>query len=229
MPREVERSRQAAWLCSWLGALRRRRHTGGRLCFAAMNWSALPRGLFLALVAVASLGFFGQSSDTAAAVSAQARGSSVAFKPLGQDAFVASRLLAVQTLVVVDGARAVPSARLLARRIEQRDGVMESLCTGIIRDADTVAAALRHARQAHISRPSVSEITAAALSAILSRATSDVKKKLDALIKSEGVLVSDMFEMQMLMNHLSQLSEMAASITSATNSAISAMARNVKS
>ncbi|MBV9005774.1 MAG: DUF5407 family protein [Solirubrobacterales bacterium] len=153
----------------------------------------------------------------------------MAFKPLGQDAFVASRLLAVQTLVVVDGARAVPSARLLARRIEQRDGVMESLCTGIIRDADTVAAALRHARQAHISRPSVSEITAAALSAILSRATSDVKKKLDALIKSEGVLVSDMFEMQMLMNHLSQLSEMAASITSATNSAISAMARNVKS
>ncbi|MBV9941051.1 MAG: DUF5407 family protein, partial [Solirubrobacterales bacterium] len=37
------------------------------------------------------------------------------------------------------------------------------------------------------------------------------------------------FEMQMLMNRLSQLSEMATSVASATNSAIASMARNVKS
>ena len=37
-----------------------------------------------------------------------------------------------------------------------------------------------------------------------------------------------MFEMQMLMNHLSQLSEMATSVVSASNSAIADMARNVK-
>jgi Family of unknown function (DUF5407) len=37
-----------------------------------------------------------------------------------------------------------------------------------------------------------------------------------------------MFEMQMLMNHLSQLSEMSGSAVSAANSAISSMPRNVK-
>jgi hypothetical protein len=35
--------------------------------------------------------------------------------------------------------------------------------------------------------------------------------------------------MQMLMNHLSQLSEMATAVVSSANSAISSMARNVKS
>jgi len=34
--------------------------------------------------------------------------------------------------------------------------------------------------------------------------------------------------MQLLMNHLSQVSEMSTSIVSASNSAISSMARNVK-
>lgn len=42
-------------------------------------------------------------------------------------------------------------------------------------------------------------------------------------------LVADMFAMQMLMNHLSQLSEMSTSVVSAANSAISSMARNIKS
>jgi hypothetical protein len=41
--------------------------------------------------------------------------------------------------------------------------------------------------------------------------------------------VADMFEMQMLMNKLSQLSEMTSSLVSETNSAIQSMARNVKS
>jgi hypothetical protein len=54
----------------------------------------------------------------------------------------------------------------------------------------------------------------------------------DALrrFKEEGseVSVQDMFEMQMLMNHFSQLSEMSTSVISANN-AISSMARNAKS
>jgi len=46
---------------------------------------------------------------------------------------------------------------------------------------------------------------------------------------SDQISIVEMFEMQMLMNNLSQLSEMSTSIVSASNSAISSMARNVKS
>lgn len=45
----------------------------------------------------------------------------------------------------------------------------------------------------------------------------------------DNIRISDMFKMQMLMNRLSQLSEMSSSVVSASNSAISNMARNVKS
>lgn len=65
---------------------------------------------------------------------------------------------------------------------------------------------------------------------IVEQATADVKKKMDILQgKGSAISIADMFEMQMLMNHLSQLSEMSTSVVSASNSAISSMARNVKS
>lgn len=41
--------------------------------------------------------------------------------------------------------------------------------------------------------------------------------------------IGDMFEVQMAENHLQQLDEMATSVESASNSAISDMARNLKS
>ncbi len=44
----------------------------------------------------------------------------------------------------------------------------------------------------------------------------------------ESISIADMFEMQMLMNHLSQLSEMTTNVVNASHSAISSMARNVK-
>jgi len=56
-----------------------------------------------------------------------------------------------------------------------------------------------------------------------------LKMKLDALAGRDSINITDMFEMQMLMNKLSQLSEMSTSVISAANSAISSMARNVKS
>jgi hypothetical protein len=61
-------------------------------------------------------------------------------------------------------------------------------------------------------------------------ATEQVKKKLEEL-RQEGdqISVVDMFEMQMLMNKLSQLSEMSTSVIAASNSAIASMARNTKS
>lgn len=61
-------------------------------------------------------------------------------------------------------------------------------------------------------------------------ATNAVADKLAELKKSgSSINIVQMFEMQMLMNKLSQLSEMSTSVVSASNSAIASMARNVKS
>lgn len=59
--------------------------------------------------------------------------------------------------------------------------------------------------------------------------TDVVNSKLSAL-KSAGssISITDMFEMQMKMNRLSQFSEMATSVVSAAGTAISSIARNVK-
>ena len=46
--------------------------------------------------------------------------------------------------------------------------------------------------------------------------------------RRSAISILDMFEMQMLMNHLSQISEMSTNVVSSANSAISSMARNVK-
>lgn len=46
--------------------------------------------------------------------------------------------------------------------------------------------------------------------------------------RRSAISIGDMFEMQMLMNHLSQVSEMASNVVAAANSAIMTMARNVK-
>lgn len=64
---------------------------------------------------------------------------------------------------------------------------------------------------------------------IVHDATISAKAKL-LQIKSRrsAISIGDMFEMQMLMNHLSQLSEMSTSVVAAANSAIMSMARNVK-
>lgn len=64
---------------------------------------------------------------------------------------------------------------------------------------------------------------------LVNDATESAKAKL-AIIKARksAISIADMFEMQMLMNHLSQLSEMSTNVVSAANAAISSMARNVK-
>lgn len=63
----------------------------------------------------------------------------------------------------------------------------------------------------------------------LAKATEDVQKKLTQMEGQSEVSIVDMFEMQMLMNSLSQMSEMSTSVISASNSAISSMARKVSS
>lgn len=68
-----------------------------------------------------------------------------------------------------------------------------------------------------------------ALANVVESQSTEVAEKLRRLKeKGDDVSVQDMFEMQMLMNHLSQLSEMNTSVISAANSAISSMARNIK-
>lgn len=67
------------------------------------------------------------------------------------------------------------------------------------------------------------------LFSLINIATTSAKAKLLGIQQRRSAIsIGDMFEMQMLMNHLSQLSEMSTSVVSASNTAISSMARNVK-
>lgn len=68
------------------------------------------------------------------------------------------------------------------------------------------------------------------LSTIVENASVSAKTKLAAISNSKSsVSIADMFDLQMLMNQLSQLSEMSTAVISASNSAIQSMARNIKS
>lgn len=64
---------------------------------------------------------------------------------------------------------------------------------------------------------------------VVTDATVSAKQKLnDIKARRSAISIGDMFDMQMLMNHLSQLSEMSTSVVSAANTAILSMARNLK-
>jgi hypothetical protein len=64
---------------------------------------------------------------------------------------------------------------------------------------------------------------------LLSDATVSAKAKLlEIKNRRSAISIGDMFEMQMLMNHMSQLDELSTSVVSSLNDAISSMARNVK-
>jgi hypothetical protein len=64
---------------------------------------------------------------------------------------------------------------------------------------------------------------------IVNNATISATNKIQILqSRGSAISIADMFDMQMLMNHLQQLSEMSTNVVSTANSAISSMARNVK-
>jgi hypothetical protein len=68
-----------------------------------------------------------------------------------------------------------------------------------------------------------------ALVQIVTNATVSAKQKLNQIqSRRSAISIGDMFDMQMLMNHLSQLSEMSTSVVSSANTAIMSMARNMK-
>jgi len=67
------------------------------------------------------------------------------------------------------------------------------------------------------------------LFSLVNDATISAKAKLAEIkARRSAISIGDMFEMQMLMNHLAQLSEMSTAVVSACNAAITSMARNVK-
>ena len=63
---------------------------------------------------------------------------------------------------------------------------------------------------------------------IVQEATDNAKTKLTSMRGDKDISITSMFEMQMNMNKLSQMSEMATATVQACNTAISSMARNVK-
>ena len=99
-----------------------------------------------------------------------------------------------------------------------------------------VAAALEFAKQSALADHQLDGVVGGQaigsqdLTSTIATATESVKNKLAEMSKAgPSVSILQMFEMQMAMNRLSQLSEMSTSVVSASNSAISSMARNVKS
>ena len=68
-----------------------------------------------------------------------------------------------------------------------------------------------------------------ALVDIVNASTISAQTKLNAIRdRRSAISIADMFDMQMLMNHLSQMSEMTTAVVNACNGAITTMARNVK-
>lgn len=67
------------------------------------------------------------------------------------------------------------------------------------------------------------------LISIINDATVSAKNKLQILqARRSAVSIADMFDMQMLMNKLSQLSEATSSVVSAMNTSIMSIARGIK-
>lgn len=68
------------------------------------------------------------------------------------------------------------------------------------------------------------------LASVINDAMKTAKDKLIEIKnkKSEEISIGQMFEMQFLMNNLSQLSEMTTAVVSASNQALMGMARAIK-
>jgi len=63
---------------------------------------------------------------------------------------------------------------------------------------------------------------------IVNDATTQAKPKVSAVATAgANISIGDMFQMQMLRNHLSQMSEMSTSVINASNSSVNSMSRNI--
>ena len=67
------------------------------------------------------------------------------------------------------------------------------------------------------------------LFSLVNNATISAQTKLAEIqTRRSAISIGDMFEMQMLMNHLTQLSEMSTNVVAASHGAITSMTRNLK-
>lgn len=67
------------------------------------------------------------------------------------------------------------------------------------------------------------------LFSLITNATASAQAQLKIIQnQTSAVSIAQMFNMQMLMNHLSQLSEMTTAVVAASNSSILSMTRNLK-
>jgi hypothetical protein len=146
----------------------------------------------------------------------------------GDQAQALKSMLGVEDTLAADAVRLEPNDRAIAQKLETRNRTLIKICEQIITDAATardVESLVHHSSGGHAG----DSASVNALSTILADATASIKAKLASISRmAKTVSMADLFEMQMLMNHLSQLSDMSANLVSATNSAIASMARNVK-
>lgn len=64
---------------------------------------------------------------------------------------------------------------------------------------------------------------------IITSATEQMKQKIETIKQNQdNISIADVFDGQMLMNHLSQLSEMTTAIVSAAHAANKSIAQNVR-
>lgn len=100
-------------------------------------------------------------------------------------------------------------------------------------NADTDTSSAPSASDTSSSAPSASNAATAQPSTSTLRSqvadqTAQVQAKVNQLQANGDESIASTFKQQMLMNRLSQMSEMSASVVSSSNSAIASMARNVK-
>jgi hypothetical protein len=147
----------------------------------------------------------------------------------GDQAQALKSMLGVEDTLAADAVALEPNERAIAAKLEARNRTLITICEQIITDAATardVESLLPRSTSGHAGdSPSLD-----ALSTLLADVNARIKAKLVSISQmGKTVSVTDLLEMQMLMNKLSQLSEMSTSVVSATNAAIASMARNVKS
>jgi hypothetical protein len=63
---------------------------------------------------------------------------------------------------------------------------------------------------------------------IIRAQTDEITRLLDEMAEQDAVEISDLLQLQMMMNMLSQMTEATSSILSAMNATIQSMARNIK-
>lgn len=79
-----------------------------------------------------------------------------------------------------------------------------------------------------MSRPEREQFSMEDLITIVTDATIEVREKVEQIqARASAISIGDMFDVQMLMNHLTQLSEMTTGVVAASNTAIQSIASKI--